>query len=116
MSDLNKLMSLDGALASFNFNDHGEILQFQVTEGTRLDETSLDLLAHMCVANLSIATMQARGWESVSGQKGFYPINGFSLIGLEWTAFAVGNVGIVVSNDKTDYQAAFALLEQEEAA
>jgi len=116
MTDLNTLMTLDGALAAFAFNDHGEVTDHSIADGTRLNATALDLLAHMCVANLSIATMQARGWEQVSGQKGFYPINGFSLIGLEWTAFAVGNVGVVVRNDKTDYQAAFAMLEQGEVA
>ena len=116
MTDLNHLMTLDGALAAFVFNDHGEVTEHQIAEGTRLNATALDLLAHICVANLSIATMQARGWEQVSGQKGFYPVNGFSLIGLEWTAFAVGNVGVVVSNHRTDYQAAFDMLEQGEAA
>ena len=83
---------------------------------SNLTADGLDLLAHVFVANICIATMQARGWEQVSGQKGFYPVNGFSLIGLEWTAFAVGNVGVVVSNDRTYYQAAFAMLEQGEAA
>ncbi|MEJ2309367.1 MAG: DUF2173 family protein [Gammaproteobacteria bacterium] len=116
MTDLNTLMSLDGALAAFTFNDHGEVLEHRVAETAKLNATALDLLAHMCVANLSIATMQARGWEQVSGQQGFYPINGFSLIGLEWTAFALGNVGVVVSNDKSDYQAIFSMLEQGEAA
>ena len=116
MTDLNSLMTLDGALAAFTFNDHGEVTEHQISEATRLNDTALDLLAHMCVANLSIATMQARGWEQISGQQGFYPVNGFSLIGLDWTAFAVGNVGVVVSNERADYQAAFAMLEQGDAA
>ena len=115
MTDLNTLMTLDGALAAFAFNDHGEVTDHTIADGTRLNATALDLLAHMCVANLSIATMQARGWEQISGQQGFYPVNGFSLIGLDWTAFAVGNVGVVVSNADADYESAYRLLNEQGA-
>jgi roadblock/LC7 domain-containing protein len=81
--DLNSLMSLKGAQAAFVMNDRGELQQHQLADGTALDETALDLLAHMCVANNAIATMQARGWETKSGNKGYYPIDGFTLIGME---------------------------------
>lgn len=110
MTDINKLMSLNGAIAAFRFSDHGVLEEHQIVEGTSINESALDLLAHVCLANLSIATMQARGWEKVSGQSGFYPIEGFTVIGLEWSAVAQGNHGVVLRNDKADYQTAFNLL------
>jgi roadblock/LC7 domain-containing protein len=54
--------------------------------------------------------MQARGWEKSPGQGGFYPIEGFTLIGLEWSAIGKGNRGVIVSNDDVDYEAAYAAL------
>jgi len=103
-------MQLKGAQAAFQMNDRGELQQHLLAEGSLLDETALDLLAHMCVANNAIATMQARGWEASSDSKGFYPINGFTMIGMEWSAITDGNLGVVVSNQDADYEAAYQAL------
>jgi roadblock/LC7 domain-containing protein len=110
MADLEQLMALKGAQAAFVMNDRGELQQHILAEGSALDETALDLLAHMCVANNAIATMQARGWEARSESKGFYPINGFTMIGMEWSAITDGNLGVVVSNADADYEAAYQAL------
>ena len=110
MVDLNKLMALKGAQAAFVMNDRGELLEHVRAEGSALDETALDLLAHMCVANNAIATMQARGWEASSGNKGYYPVNGFTLIGMEWSAITDGNLGVVINNQDADYEAAYETL------
>ena len=111
MTDLNRLMALPGAQAAFVMNDRGELQQHLLAEHTALDETALDLLAHMCVANNAIATMQARGWEKTTGQGGFYPVQGFTLVGLEWSAVGNGRRGVVLRNDKADYEAAYAALD-----
>lgn len=107
MAKIDELMGLDGALAAFEFSDRGELENHRIAEGSELNDTALDLLAHMCVANMSIATMQARGWEAVSGTEGFYPIEGFTLVGLDWSAVAAHGVGVVLSNDKADFELAY---------
>ncbi len=113
MADLNQLMALKGAQAAFRMNDRGELQEHVLGDGTVLNETAFDLLAHMCVANNAIATMQARGWEASSENKGFYPINGFTLIGMEWSAVTDRNLGVVIGNQDADYEAAYqALAEQ----
>ena len=112
MTDLSKLMALPGAQAAFVMNDRGELLQHAVRDGSTLNETALDLLAHMCVANNAIATMQARGWEANSDSKGFYPVNGFTLIGMDWSAITNGNLGVVVGNDAADYEGAYVALAE----
>jgi roadblock/LC7 domain-containing protein len=115
MADLNQLMTLKGAQAAFLMNDRGELQQHVLADGSALNEKALDLLAHMCVANNAIATMQARGWEANSDNKGFYPINGFALIGMDWSAITDGNLGVVIGNQDADYEAAYrALAEQGE--
>ena len=110
MPNLDQLMQLPGALAAFEFSDKGELVNCKITEGSSLNETALDLLSHVCVANTSIATMQARGWENMTGDQGFYPVEGFSMIGLDWTTVTHGQFGVVMENDKADLQAAYTAL------
>lgn len=110
MTDLQKLMSLPGALAAFEFSDRGELGEHQIAAGSNLSADSLDLLCHVCVANIAIATMQARGWEKMTGSQGFYPIQGFTLVGFEWTAVATENRGVVMNNEQVDYEQAYAAL------
>jgi roadblock/LC7 domain-containing protein len=116
MADLDQLMTLKGAIAAFSMNDRGELLDHRVIEGGELNETALDLLSHMCVANISIATMQARGWEANSENKGFYPVQGFTLVGFDWSAVTDGRIGVVIQNEGADYQAAYDLIGQQEVA
>lgn len=110
MTDLNKLMQLPGALAAFEFSDRGELGTHEIAPGSSLNADSLDLLCHVCVANIAIATMQARGWEKMTGAQGFYPIQGFTLVGFEWTAVATENCGVVMANEQADYEQAYAAL------
>ncbi|MCG6967742.1 MAG: DUF2173 family protein [Chromatiaceae bacterium] len=116
MANLEELMALKGAQAAFRMNDRGELQEHVVAAGSVLTETALDLLAHMCVANNAIATMQARGWEASSDTKGFYPVDGFTMIGMEWSAITAGNLGVVVGNGDADYEAAYQALARQGGA
>ncbi|MFV1983461.1 MAG: DUF2173 family protein [Thiohalomonadales bacterium] len=110
MIDLEKLMALDGAIGAFKMTESGELVEHQVSPDSELNETILDLLCHVCVANMAIATMQARGWEKMTGMEGFYPVNGFSLVGFEWTSIVNGEYGVVLANEKVDFEAAYSIL------
>ncbi len=130
MATLDDLMQLPGAMAAFEFRGSGELLEQRIAYPDRINETTLDLLAHMCAANMSIATMQARGWEKVTAMKGFYPVQEFTLIGFDWSVVVSGLsreqykqegkfslppfLGIVMANGSADYEAAFAILERQE--
>jgi roadblock/LC7 domain-containing protein len=130
MNMLDDLLKLPGAMAAFEFRGSGELLEHRIVHPDRINESVLDLLAHMCAANLSIATMQARGWEKVTGMEGFYPIKQFTLIGFDWSVVVSGLqrenykqagkfslppfTGVVMANEKADYEAAFAILERKE--
>ncbi len=111
MSSLENLMKLEGADAAFSFNATGELTDHRLAESSKLEPASLDLLAHTFVANIAIATLQARGWESVTGQGGFYPVKGFTLIGLEYTTVGNGSCGVVLNNETADFEAAYAALD-----
>jgi roadblock/LC7 domain-containing protein len=105
--NLEKLMDLPGALAAFTYSDKGDLQSHLLREGTELTPQVLDLLAHSCVANQAIASMEARGWEALTGQSGFEPLKGFSMVGLEWSVVVDGNSGVVVKNRDADYEATF---------
>ncbi len=111
MADLSKLMGLDGAVGAFRFSNKGELLESNIAQDSELTEEILDLLCHVCIANMSIATMQARGWENMTGMKGFYPIKGFTMIGFDWTVIVNEEYGVVVPNSQVDYEAAHAALD-----
>ena len=110
MADLDTLMGLPGVQAAFTMNDRGELLDHRLAGGSPLDERTLDLLAHMCVANMAIATMQARGWEAATDSSGFYPVEGFTLVGMEWSAVTNGRQGVVIANPDISYETAYAAL------
>ncbi len=109
--NLDKMMELPGALAAFTYSDRGELQSHALREGTELTPQVLDLLARSCVANLAIASMEATGWEAVTGQAGFQPLKGFSVVGLEWSVVVNGNCGVVVRNRDVDYEAAFSAVQ-----
>jgi roadblock/LC7 domain-containing protein len=109
--DLQKLMELPGALAAFSYTDRGDLQAHLVREGTDITPQMLDLLSRSCVANLAIARMEASGWEALTGQNGFQPLQGFSVVGLEWSVVVNGNTGVVVRNRDVDYEAAFNALQ-----
>ncbi len=80
------------------------------------------MLAHMCAASMSTATMQARGWEAVTGMAGFEPVDVVTLVGFEWSVSVVavrdegesrvsGYRGLVYRNEDADYEAAGKLLK-----
>lgn len=104
-------MTLPGAAAAFEFGKNGGMSDHRLAPDSELQPDMLDLLAHLFIANIAIATMQARGWEKTTGQSGFYPIKGFTLVGLEWSAVGDSSRGVVLKNDVADIEAAYALLE-----
>lgn len=109
--NLEKMLDLPGALAAFTFSDKGDLQSHALCEGTELTPQVLDLLARSCVANMAIAGMEARGWEAVTGQGGFQPLQGFSVVGLEWSVVVNGNCGVVARNRDVDYEATFRALQ-----
>ncbi len=104
---LEQMMDLPGALAAFSYTDKGDITGHQIREGTEITPPLRDLLAHSCVANIAVATLEARGWESLTGQKGFEPLQGFSMVGLEWSVVVSDHCGVILKNRDVNYEASF---------
>ncbi len=128
MATFTELLALPGALAAFEFRASGELLAHEIVSGAPVDATTLDLVAHICAANMSVADMQSRGWEKISGLGGLHPPREFTLIGFDWSVVAscaqrvaqrvageptlAPYQAVVLANAKVDYDAAFAALER----
>ncbi len=112
MSRVNELVAVQGALAGFRFSPTGSVLESEIKDTERLDADTLDLLGHVCVANIAVANMQARGWEKISEIKGFYPIEGFSFIGLNLSVVTRGDQAVVLENAGADYDEAYRALSR----
>lgn len=129
MATIPRLLTLPGVMAAFEFRGSGELLEYQIVDPDGpIDKSVLDLLAHMCAANMSIATMQARGWETMTDTKGFYPVRQFTLVGFDWSVVVSGLkreaekttgatalspfMGVVMANESADYEAAFKVMEE----
>jgi len=65
------LSRVPGAVAYLAFSTDGKLIDSVSNDTGRLDEGTLDLLGHICVANQAIANMEARGWEGISDITGF---------------------------------------------
>ena len=128
MADLEELMKVPAALAAFEFAGSGELTDHRLAQRSPVTREILDLVAHMCAANMSVATMQARGWEHMTGMQGFYPIREFTLVGFDWSIMVSGHhrsqhkeagseaglppfQGVVLNNVGADYEATYKALE-----
>ena len=107
MAMLEQLMTLPGVLAAFEFHGDGQLLARQSANERLLNADTMKLLAHMCAANINIATMQARGWDANPETRGFFPVQTFTLIGLEWSVIVSGTAGHTGADDDTDKTASF---------
>ena len=48
--------------------------------------------------------------EKLTGMQGFYPIEGFTMVGFDWSAVTGSGLGVVLKNDSADYEAAYQAL------
>ena len=127
MARLGNLLDQPGVLAAFEFRASGELLGYELRAGSPITAEVLELLANMCAANVSICSMQARGWEKLTGMTGFTHVREFTLVGFDWSVIvscaqreaqrAAGQEtlapyqGVVLTNQGAGYEASFRALE-----
>jgi roadblock/LC7 domain-containing protein len=119
MATLEQLMALPGAMAAFDFSGDGRLLDHKIGIERLINSETLELMAHMCAANIQIATLQAQGWRKMQDMNGFAPLQEFTLIGLEWSV-AVRNpaipgdsfAAVILENKSCNYDDVFAALDQ----
>ena len=106
MPSLDNLMSLPGAFAAIEYSCNGGLGGFQGD----LKQDSAELLAEVCASNVAMYRMEAAGWEKHTGQQGFFPSKGFSLIGLDHVLVASDTHAVLIRGREVDYDRCFHLL------
>lgn len=106
------LARVPGAVAYFVFSAEGQRLGGATIDSGRLDDGTLDMLGHVCVANKAIANLAMRGWEGVSGITGFYPVESFVFVGTNLSIVAGNSHAFVLDNEAADYEAAQRVLSE----
>ncbi len=104
------LSRVPSAVAYFAYSADGKLIDSVSSDPGRLDQGTLDLLGHVCVANRAIANMEARGWEGISDVTGFYPVEGFVYVGVNLSVVSRGDRAFVLDNKGGDYEAAHKVL------
>lgn len=106
MPALDNLMSLPGAFAAIEYSCNGDLGSFQGD----LNQDSAELLAEVCASNVAMYRMEAAGWEKHTGQQGFFPGRGFSLIGLDHVLVASDSQAVLVRGREVDFDRCFQAL------
>ncbi|MGE5320453.1 MAG: DUF2173 family protein [Hyphomicrobiaceae bacterium] len=106
MSALDELMSLPGAYGAIEFSCTGELGQ---TRGD-LTRDFAEMIAQMCATNMAIYRMQATGWTKLTGQQGFLPERGFTVMTIDHVIMGMDGTAVLARRQDFDYDAAYRLL------
>lgn len=109
MPALDDLMSLPGAFAAIEYSCTGGLQNFTGD----LSQDSAELLAEVCAANIAMYRMEASGWEKHTGQQGFFPSKGFSLIGLDHVLVASDTHAVMARGRQIDFDRCFQALSND---
>jgi roadblock/LC7 domain-containing protein len=107
MSDLDKLMSLSGAVAAGEFTKDGRLAGFKGD----MDPKWTHMLANMCAANTLMGTMQCEAFSTYTGMK-MAPFYGWAMSAGDYSICVMGHRGVMMATAKADFNAAFAALAE----
>jgi roadblock/LC7 domain-containing protein len=103
MPTLDELMTLPGVYGAFEFSCTGELGDMR----GNLERDFAELVAQMCAANMAIYRMQATGWTKLTGQTGFLPERGFTVVTLDHVMMGMNGSAILADSREFDYDAAY---------
>jgi roadblock/LC7 domain-containing protein len=107
--NLDKLMSLDGAVASGEFGKDGELV------ASKLDASQdcADLIEMMTAAKAFMSKVECRlegKGGSVCRDMEFAPVKGLALTAGEYSICVMGNIGLFLETSKADFKGVFKTL------
>ncbi len=99
MSNLKKIMNLDGTIAAIEFENSGEMISYEGNISKEIASTLSDMFA----SNMKMAKLESRLFTELTSIKGFEnDLTGFAMMGNELSLCVIENIGIVVNNTKAD--------------
>ncbi|MEN8106795.1 MAG: DUF2173 family protein [Pseudomonadota bacterium] len=108
MTNLDRLMGLNGAVAAGEFTPGGELVSYKGD----LTEEIAKLFAKMCAANTLMGTTQAESFTRISGMK-WTPFHGWAVTAGDYSVCVMGHIGLFVETAKADFNDIFKILGEE---
>ena len=107
MSDLEKLMTLGGAVAAGEFTKDGRLVALK----GEMDPKWAQMLANLCAANTLMGTMQCEAFGTYTGMK-MTPFYGWAMSAGDYSFCVMGHRGVMMKTATADFNAAFAALAE----
>ena len=106
MTQLNRLMEVQGMLGAIRFLDDGSVDECVGS----IDQEYADLAAELCFANTRIAQQQGDLLVAFTGLGGWSPPRGWAMAGPEISVCGMGSVACFVSNKEISFNMLFTVL------
>ena len=107
MSDLEKLMTLGGAVAAGEFTKDGRLVALK----GEMDPKWAQMLANLCAANTLMGTMQCEAFGTYTGMK-LTPFYVWAMSAGDYSFCVMGHRGVMMKTATADFNAAFAALAE----
>ncbi len=107
MADISQLTGLKGFIGAARFSDDGKL----VARAGQVDDKVGLMLADLCSANMKMGSMQAHGFSTFSGMKGFESCKGFAISGSAVSLCVLGDLSVLVENSECDFNEVYQSLK-----
>ena len=108
MADLNRLMTLGGAVAAGEFSADGGLVSYK---GGFPRETAR-YIATLCAGKALIGAIEVAGLSRMTGMD-WLPFHGWALAGGDYSICVIGHLGVVVETGKADFNEIYRVLSEE---
>ena len=107
-TNLDELMSLNGATAAGEFTPTGELAAYK----GNLSEEHAKMVAMMCAANTLMGKMEAESFSQHTGMN-WSPLKGWAVSAGDYSVCVMGNTGVFVETEKADFNEIFKTLSEQ---
>ncbi len=113
--NLDKLMSLNGAIASGEFGRDGELVASKLDASQDCSDLIELMTAARAFMNKIEHTLEGKG-ENKCNDMGIAPIKGLALSAGEYSICLMGNIGLFLETSKANFKGVFKALGREAGA
>jgi roadblock/LC7 domain-containing protein len=108
MANLNRLMTLRGAVAAGEFSADGELVSYK---GDFPKETAR-YIATLCAGNSLLGATEVEGLSRITGMN-WLPFHGWAVAAGDYSICVMGHIGVFVETAKADFNDVYRVLSEE---
>jgi roadblock/LC7 domain-containing protein len=108
MANLDRLMSLGGAVAAGEFTPSGDLVSYR----GNLPEDAARLIAKVCAANTLMGDTEVDSLTRLTGMK-WRPFHGWAISAGDYSVCVIGHIGVFVETSKANFGDIYRVLGEE---